>query len=49
MNDNTYYHSDMCNLPDLEELFKGKPHLEVLLKGRRWGRVRARIKKVNRI
>jgi hypothetical protein len=33
-------------LPDLEELFKGKPHLEGLLKGRRLARVRARIKKM---
>jgi hypothetical protein len=29
------------------ELFKGKPHLEGLLKGRRWTRVKARIKKMN--
>jgi len=27
-------------------LFKGKPHLEVLLKSRRWGRVKVRIKKM---
>ena len=45
---NTYYHSDTCNLPDLEEVFKGKPYLEVLLKGRRWVKVKARIKRVNR-
>jgi hypothetical protein len=43
LSDNTYYHSDSCNLPDLEELYKGKPHLEKLLKGRKWTRVRARI------
>jgi hypothetical protein len=42
MNDNTYYHIGGYYLPDLEELLKGKPHLEVLLKGRRWARVRAR-------
>ena len=30
-------------MPDLEELFKGKPYLEVLLKGRRWSRVRAKL------
>lgn len=29
---NTYYHTDTYQLPDLEEVFKGKPHLEVLLK-----------------
>jgi hypothetical protein len=29
-------------------VFKGKPHLEVLLKGREWAMVRARIKKLNR-
>ena len=27
-------------MPDLEELFKGKPYLEALLKGRRWARVK---------
>jgi hypothetical protein len=43
MNGNTYYHSDSCNLPNLEELFKEKPHPGVLLKGRRWRRIRARI------
>ena len=43
MNDNTYYHSDSCNLTDLDELFKGESHLEALLKGRRWSRVRAKL------
>jgi len=33
-------------LPDLEIVFKGKPYLEVLLKGRWWARVRARLKKI---
>lgn len=33
----------------LEELFKEKPHLGVLLKGRRWGRVKARLKRVSRL
>jgi hypothetical protein len=28
-------------------LFEGKPHLEGLLKGRKWGRVRARIRKLS--
>ena len=46
MGGNTYYHSDNCNLPDLEELFKDKSHLEGLLRGRRWGIVRARTRKV---
>jgi hypothetical protein len=32
----------------LEEPFRRKPHLEDLLKGRRWGRVKARIKKMGR-
>jgi hypothetical protein len=35
-------------LPDLEEVFRGKSHLEELLKGRRWAGVRARIKKLGR-
>lgn len=48
MGGNTYYHSDMCSLPDLEMEFKGKPHLGMLLKDRRWVRFRARIKKENR-
>ena len=48
MNDNTYYHSDNCNMMDLKKLFRSKPHLEVLLKGRRWRRVRRRIKKMDR-
>jgi hypothetical protein len=30
-------------------LFKGKPHLDVLLKDRRWASVRARIKNVDRL
>ncbi len=30
----------------MKEVFKSKPHLEALLKGRRWGKVRKRIKKV---
>ena len=46
MGGNTYYSSDTCKLPDLEKLFKDKPHLEVLLEGRRWARVRARIERV---
>jgi hypothetical protein len=46
--ENTYYHSDTCILPDLEELFKGKPHLEGLLRGNGWSRVRARIKRMSR-
>ena len=49
MNDNTYYHSDNCNLSDLKELFKDKSHLEVLLKGRRWAKMKARIKKIKRM
>ena len=28
---------------DLEKLFKGKPNLEALLKGRRWCRMRAKL------
>jgi hypothetical protein len=44
----TIYHSDTCNLSDLEELFSGKPHLEVMLKGRRWSRVKAKLKKEGR-
>jgi len=35
-------------MTDLRKLFKGKPHLEVLLKGRRWVRVKARITKIKR-
>jgi len=31
------------------EMLKGKPHLEVLLRGRRWARVGARIKNVVRL
>jgi hypothetical protein len=33
----------------LEELFKGKPYLVVMLKERRWVRVRARIKNMDRL
>ena len=43
---NTYYHSDTCKLPDIEELFKGKSHLEAMLKGRRWNLVKAQIMRV---
>ena len=49
MGENTYYHSDTCNLPCLEELFKGKAHLEILLNGRRWSRVKVRIMKLRRL
>ena len=45
---NTYYHSDTCNLPDLEEPFKCKPHLGGMLKGRRWAKVKAKLKKEGR-
>jgi len=48
MNDNTYYHSDNCNLPDLIEQFEGKPHLEGFLKRRRWVRIKARIKRLGK-
>jgi hypothetical protein len=34
----------MCHLPELEELFNDKPHLEGMVKGRGWSRVKARIK-----
>jgi hypothetical protein len=30
------------------ELFKGKPHLDGLLKGRRWAKAKARIKRLDR-
>ena len=48
VDDNTYYHSDTCNLPDLDGLFRGKTHLEGLLNERKWGRVKARIKRLDR-
>jgi hypothetical protein len=36
-------------LPDLQKVFKDKPHLEGLLKGRRWSRVKVRIMKLRRL
>jgi hypothetical protein len=48
LHDNTYYHSDKCYLPCLKEAFREKPHLEGLLKGRRWNRVRTGIEKMKR-
>ena len=37
MGANTYYHSDTCNLPDLMELFNGKPHLGGTVEGKKMG------------
>ena len=48
MHGNAYYHLDTCNLLDLEMLFKGKQHLGVMLKGRRWAKAKARIKRLDR-
>jgi hypothetical protein len=36
-------------LPDLEELFKGRQNLEILLKSRKWVRVRVRIRAAKRL
>jgi hypothetical protein len=48
VDENTYYHSDKCYFPYLEEAFREKPHLETLLKSRRWAKVKAKLKKEGR-